>query len=236
MISPEYHRARAAEIRNRLITYLPAPPPLTLLLRPPRYRFLASLRRGLWQARTGGLATLPLCHFTLRHRAELSLVANAVLGTATPREGDIFQFLWRLHPWFMRPENLLANQGHRMATPREQRHALATRRRLLRLTPQLDLPAATILLRAWLGTAQQDEPATAFDLSGPPSPLSHFHAPAINHLDDLSDYFIRTYGLRRDEVLDSPQAWLYQLHRNKLLAEPDGPERVIDPSTALLSR
>lgn len=240
-ISQTYLAARTAEIRARLITYLPSPPPLTLLLAEPRpawprsWRWLHRLRRGWWQMRTRGIARLPVSHFTLRHRAELSLVENALLSPTAPvAPRDIAQFLWRLHPCFMRPESLLANQGHRLATAPEQRRALAVRRQIHALTARLDLHAATVVLRAWLGTALQDEPA-ARAIGGAPAraTTADLKRPHVNLLDDYCDYYIRTYGLSRADVLDSPHAWLFQLHRNRLLSEPEGDLRVIDPSALL---
>lgn len=235
-LSTAYHTARSAEIRNRLITYLPTPAPVALLLRAPTFRFLRGVRLGLWRAHTGGFVRVPLVHFTLRHRAELSLTENALLTARPPEAADVFQFLWRLHPWFMRPGSILANQGHRRATASEARHARRIRARLIRTVAALDIPLAVLVLRAWLSIAWQDEPSADYDLSaGESGHAAPDRAPPVNIIDDYCDYFLRSYGLTRADVLDSPQAWLFQLHRNRTLAEPDGADRVIDPSSALLS-
>ena len=230
-INDKFLAARAAERGRRLITYLPHPPALRLPLAWPD-GFWGRLGRLL---RGSHLLTV-LAHYTERQRIELFFACNAFLTGLPPTHGDVQYFLWRLHPDFIRPDGELPNRRHpgqppRYATPAEVKRSLRILRSIERLVPLVDLAPATGTIRGFLAGSEQDRQG-ATDATVTVSRV----APEPNPWDDLCEYFGRDYGLTRDEVLDSPRAWLFQLHRSHVLrTDPEGDLKIFAPSDDFLA-
>lgn len=204
-LTPQFFAARAAEQRNRLLSYAAVSDPLRLPLA------------------SGRVVTVPQRHLTLRALVELELVASPFVTGGPVTAWDAYRVLWRLHPHFLRRDEP-APLGARL-------RALVTRLRLAWLTGRLLWPAGAAVLRDRLAAAYQDSPAEAAGEGEDESPTS---APPHCAADDLCHLFARHYGFTRDQVLDAPLAGLLQLLRAATLAQPDGDIQVIDPSDALL--
>lgn len=241
-ITPQFLAARAAEQRARITTYLPYPAPVQIAVQPPSFRFWRIARLTLWLLTARRWLLFPVTHYTERQRLELLMVtgSNAFLSRDTPLLGDVFQILWRLHPDFIRPDGELPNHRHpgqppRYATFTERLRSLWCRRQLRRSVRRLNLSSATATLRAFLARAEQDAPTSEdYTIRGPRRSISE-RAPAHCAPDELCDYYLRDYALTRDEVLDSPRAWLHQLHRSRTLSEdPDADIKLIAPSDSIL--
>lgn len=230
MITPAFLAAREAEQRNRLLAYLPYPAALRLpYLRPARgWRRLWSYLRH-----PASHVVCPIVHLTERHRLELTLVGNAFFAGLDPLLGDVQYFLWRLHPAFCRPDGSCPNRPRFDHGPQDRRLAHRVRRHLARRIPHVDLFAAERIIRDYIASTAQDRQTAVntSNRSGYRSPL----LPDPNSWDDLCDYAMATWHMTRDEVLDTPRALLFQLHRNRLLCTPGGEIEVFSPSDRLLS-
>lgn len=231
MISPAFFAAREAEHRNRLLAHLPYPPILCLpILRPARgwRRFWSFL------CHPAPHVLCPIVHLTERHRLELTFAGNAFFTGQNPLLGDVQLFLWRLHPAFFRPDGSCPNhQRHDPRGPLDLSHGRRARRQLARRIPHVDLFAAERIIQAYIATTGQDQ-----QTSIPESNHTGYRSPLLpdpNYWDDLLDYAMETWGMTRDEVLDTPRALIFQLHRNRLLHSPDGHLDVFSPSDRLLS-
>jgi len=230
-INDKFRAARAAERGRRLITYLPHPPALWLPLAWP-----AGFWGRLFRLFRGSHLLVTVSHFTERQRIELFFARNAFLTGLPPTHGDVQYFLWRLHPDFIRPDGELPNRRHpgqppRYATSAETKRSFRMRRRISRLGPQVDLGAAVRIISGFLAAAEQDRQG-ATDATEAASLV----APEHFAWDDLCEHFCRDYGLTRDEVLDYPRAWLFQLHRSHVLrTDPEGELKIFAPSDELLS-
>lgn len=224
-VTPQFLAARAAEHQQRLITYLPRPPALRLPIHRPRgWRRLLRKLRYPWPS-----LVCPVVHLTERHCLELRVTANALLTDRAPLLGDVQKFLWRLHPWFFRPDGTFPNLAAGAPRPsyRQARRAL---RRLVRLVPLVDLFAAEIELNRFIAATQQDlqPPADA-------QPVRSRIRPEPCYYDSLAEGALRAWNLTPAQVLDLPRALVFQLQRNALLRDPSEADLVTAPSDALLS-
>ena len=209
-----------------------------------RHRDLAHLRALCWfpLRRYGGVFTrTPLVPFTRRHRIELDLARNAFVTPGAPiLLGDVFLFLWRLHPRYRaaRPgrEQLLAHLDRAKPLARFLRlwralgslSATCLHRRLTRCVRRADLFAATGSINAFLDIAYQDAPGS--DAEG-----AYIPAAAARHVaDNRADWLMSTYHLTHEQALDFPLALEHQLMRERALQLPDGELNVFAPSDLLL--
>jgi hypothetical protein len=208
-ITPAFLAARAAERQHRLLIHA-------------RALAWVPLRRG-----ASLLLLTPLVPLTHRHVVELTLARNAFLRGFSPLAGDLFAFLWRLHPLFRRPDGSFPNTSARLsfACLRSAFARYRLRRAVLRCEQE---PAATTI-REFLARASQDAAAPECDAVEAPA------APERCPIDNVVDYAARTYHLHPDAVLDLPIALLHQLYRDHLLSLPDGELAVFAPSDDLLS-
>jgi len=226
-VTPQFIAARQQEHRNRLIAHLPQPPALLFPIRRPTAfwpRLWSFLRCPQSHIRVN------IVHLTERHRLELTFVQNAFFTGQNALLGDVQLFLWRLHPFFSRPDGTRPNQVHSVHLQRDSHRA---RRRIARLIPLIDLHAAEIIIHSYLATTAQDFQSSDDTPTG--SRVRSRLLPETCYFDDLCDYLMQTWHMTRAEVLDTPRALLFQLHRNRLLREPDGHLNVFAPSDRLLA-
>jgi hypothetical protein len=207
-VNEKFLAARAEEQRNRSISYLPEPEPLYLPLG------------------RGRVVRVRQSHLTVRAEHELRTLGNPLFvgGTCTRRHA--FQFLWRLHPCFLRRNGRQPNLC-RWATLWQRFVARCIQLRLAYLCGALAWPASILVLQARLDRAYQDDPAADAESDRAPA------LPLIHAVDELCRHFEKR-GLSREAVLDSPVACLLQSIRAERLASPEGEIDVIDPSDALL--
>jgi hypothetical protein len=237
-VNAAFLQARAAEQANRLVAHLPHPPALRLPLRVTgfwrRAWLLLRYRGRVVRLPSGVLAlVVPIVHFTNRHRLELGWASNALLTSRAPLLGDIQRFLWRLHPWFIRPDGELPNQRRPGGVPvfaglLARRRSARELRGIIRLGRLVDLPSAELVLRRHLCAVEQDRQA------GGESRLGRV-APEPNFFDNLIGHCARAWGMGRDEALDTPATRLYQRARDELLCSPGGHMEVFAPSDELLA-
>lgn len=205
-VNEKFLAARAAEQRNRLIAYLPGPEPVCGVL---------------------------IRHLTPRASAELSIAGNAFAVGGVPSLGDVFQFLWRLHPAFARPHRIL--RGRRvwqLVAAYGLRTGLA-RARLASQVRRLVLADAVREIEAYLAAVNQDRPPQ--DVKAKNKPVSRVTPPPC-WLDNFALHFSGLIpNLSPDAVIDLPLARLFQLEREHRLRQPEGELDVFDPSDALLS-
>lgn len=193
MLPAELQTLIAAENQRRGLSYLPLGPGLL------------------------GSETVP---FTPRHRLELELAGNAWLVGGLPAPAHTFQFLWRLHPLFRRPDGSFPNQRSALGARPSASASAAAREHLAARAIHFPLSVCTLAIRPFLEAALQDRPART--LSDPP-PL---YQPAPHWLDDLVDYYAHRYGWHYARIMDTPLALLYQWWRAAAIARGD---EVIDP-------
>ncbi len=209
-INPQYLAARSAEIRNRQLAHVAVPAPLC------------------------GVAVR---HLTPRHVNELRLEANAFFLGGLIRRADVFQFLWRLHPEFARPCRAPLGRGPellRNVWSYGWRAGWARRALVLAVARAPVLPAIREI-QQYLAAVHQDNPA-ADETSGGAGGRRPALGPPISWLDNYVLHFLRICpGWTPDEIIDYPFARLLQLHREEILAAPEGELNVIDPSDALLT-
>lgn len=208
-VNPAFLAARAAEQRQRLISYLPEAEPLALPLA------------------SGRVVSVRQVHLTLRIEAELDLIENPMIAGGKATRLDAFRFLWRHHPRFMRA-GTLPNAGHRQASFWEALRSRLTRLWLAWICGRLAWPLAAVCLSERLKLSRLDSGGST-SADDAPAPA----APPHCSLDEFCRLFLPR-GLNRDAVLDSPLSWLFQQLRADALAGPDGELAVIDPSDALL--
>ena len=225
-VNPKFLAARAAERRHRDLAHLRA------------LCWLPLQRHGVTFART------PLVPFTRRHRIELELARNAFFGPQPVLLGDVFLFLWRLHPLYTPPrpgrEQLVANLAAKRFPLLRQWCALGSlgraclHRRLTRFVRRSDLAAASAAIRRYLDIAYQDAPGEACSPTGQRARRSAI-SPPRHSADNHTAWLMRTYGLSHEEALDFPIALEHQLARELELQQPDGELNVSDPSDLLLA-
>lgn len=218
-VNEKFLQARAAEQRNRATTHLPLPPPFRVPLR------------------AGDFYRVDQVHYTERLRLEFVLLGNPLLlpGEHAASLDQVLQVLWRLHPLFYRrsTRSFPNLTGQPLATLWLRLESWRESRRLRRVLARSALALTVHQLRARLRAADQDEPAADGEPGeAAPSPA----APPVNQWDDLADYYSRLWSVPPGYVLDMPRALLWQLHRNRLLAQPEGELLVIDPSDSLLAQ
>lgn len=224
-INEKFLAARAAEHRNRLRTHIGLDEPIEI----PYFR-----PNG-----PPGAFRVPQQLLTERMRLELQLAGNTFIVGGAPLLGDVFAYLWRLHPHFARPRpgrafavrDLQKRRGRflRVWYCYGSFSTARLHRWLSRQVRRADLFAAAQLIRERVAIADQDAPGAPLEATRR-SPL----APDFCHYDDLVDYVASTYALAPTAVLDLPRALVHQLYRNRQLSQPDGELTVFAPSDALL--
>lgn len=218
-VNEKFLQARAAEQRQRATTHLPLPPPFRVPLR------------------AGDFYRVDQVHYTERLRLEFVLLGNPLLlpGEHAASLDQVLQVLWRLHPLFYRrsTRSFPNLAGQPLATLWLRFESWRESRRLRRVLARSALALTVHQLRARLRAADQDEPASDGE---PGEALPSPAAPPVNQWDDLADYYSRLWSVPPGYVLDMPRALLWQLHRNRLLAQPEGELLVIDPSDSLLAQ
>lgn len=119
-----------------------------------------------------GVRQVPL---TWRHLIELSRAGNAFFHAAEPTADDVFDYLWRLHPAFRRPDGELANLNHAALTrgaPRPSRFVSWCARLFVssiarRISPNL----LEKCIRSRIADAFMDRPSGSKDEAAHVSPL-----------------------------------------------------------------
>jgi len=173
-------------------------------------------RRSLaWLALPEPLLGSPARLLTLRMEMELRLVRCAFFTGRAPLWGDVFVYLWRLHPAYYRPASLRRYYDWPACA--------ALRRHVQRLAaaPGEPLAAAEAAIRDHIRTAYLDAPAQD-PAAPPPSPLE----PRAHLVDSLVHWAAGHYGWAPDFTLDQPLARLFQLRRAATLAAGGD---VVDP-------
>jgi hypothetical protein len=211
------------------------------------HRDHAHLRSFAWLTLTrAGRATCstPLVPFTLRHRLALRLARNAFFCARPVLRGDVFLFLWRLHPLYRAPrfgyESVVAGLQFRRFRLLRLWLALGSlrsaimHRRLTRFVRQCDLSVARERIEAFLSVADQDLPGAEIGEGHGQVRRSRI-APERNDADNLVDWLMSTYHLSHDEALDLPVAVANQLYRDRLFDTPDAELKIFAPSDLLLS-
>lgn len=180
------------------------------------------LRTAERQARNEAWARIPLslCSsvampFTLRMFTDLQASGNAFLCGRAPLWGDVFAFLWRIHPAYYRPYSARRYLDF-PACSRLRRHC-----QHLAAQPGTPLAEACAEIEAYLARAFSDSPAgePATDDS-PLRTVPHF-------VDSVVDWCATRYGWEPATILDLPIACLFQLRRAAAISAG---ETVIDPS------
>lgn len=153
--------------------------------------------------------------FTLRMHTELQLSGNAFLAGRPPLWGDVFAFLWRVHPAYYRPYSARRFIDF-PACSRLRRHC-----QFLAAQPGSPLAFAAGEIMGYLGRAFADAPASApAREDGPLGTLCHL-------TDSAVDWCASRYGWTPDVILDLPLACVFQLRRAAAISAG---EPVIDPS------
>lgn len=216
----KYEHARARERVYRMLSHLHVAPLLEIPMLNPRLR---------WR--------IQLTPLTERKRLELVLAANAFFNGRAPLLGDVFVFLWRLHPHYTAP------RAERRAVIDDLPHR---RFRLLRLwwafgslktalihrsltakVQRCDLFGAATAIREFLADAEQDAPTSESE------DVQSTCAPQRCHADELCAYFMKYYHMTHAEVMDAPCALLNQIYRSEQLNRPNGEVLVMDRSEEL---
>ena len=147
-------------------------------------------------------------HLAPRHRLELQMTGNAFMGGAVqPLAGDIFQFLWRLHPKFARKVRSLPVLW-----------AYAALKRRVRRCNQAKAKAAIV---AYLGAMLQDLPED----NGKAEAQRRVDAANYVHWMATEAHFYLTIyrGMTIDAYMDTPYLALQQLFRAYRLANEEDP-------------
>lgn len=214
-VNPKFLAARAAEIRNRQLAHLAVPAPL---------------------------CGVPVRHLTPRHVNELRLAGNAFCGGGEqPMRGDIFQFLWRLHPDFARPVRAWPRWPSRGLELVKNLYAFGwragwARYRLVRNVAGRSVVISALEIEGYLATVYQDLQAADLPTGAKGKQRCIPLLPPGSWLDNYCLSFLRLVpGWTPEQIVDCPLARLLQLHRESLLLQEDGELSVIDPSDALLS-
>ncbi len=213
-VNEKFLAARAAEHRQRLLTHagLAAPIELPIL------------------HREGVVARARVVPLTERHRLELALVGNAILCGRAPLLGDIMQFLWRLNPYFRRPDGTYPNLTGPVPIFFTWLRSRVARAALARAVRRCDLFAAERAIHEWLQVAEQDGHC-GVSAKVTRSRLTPEHC----YPDDLTNHLCSTYTIAPTQVLDLSVALVNQLWRAELLTRPNSELSVSAPSDALLS-
>jgi hypothetical protein len=205
-IDPAYFEAVAQEQRNRLFAYLDDAEPLC------------------------GCPVVPL---TWRIFFELHLAGSAYLAGREPTRDDFFLLLWRLHPWFRRPDGSLPNlRSGRRRPPRwlVWLAQVSLYRRAL-VAPVNGTEAA---IRQRIKASFQDAPSVddvdAEEIA--PAKLSQ----SLSLFDSVQAYFVHHCGYTRDQIMDLPIAWSFQVLRAQaIMQDPkEAAQRFIPPSAEKL--
>jgi hypothetical protein len=187
-------------------------------------------RRLAHLGRARPLLGQPVVNLTWRHCEELALCQSPFLTKRPADRDDLFLFLWRLDPWFMRPDGTFPNL--RPAEPRPGRIRLAFHRlALARFVARLDLRRAEVVVLEWIATAYQDMPAGPAKQEGQATSIFYPH---LSWFDTICDYYTER-GHDPERVLDFGVAWSLQMLRARLIAAGEW-ERCLDPSVELLKK
>lgn len=180
-------------------------------------------RRSLaWLALCEPLLGAPARPLTLRMEMELRLVRCAFFTGRAPLWGDVFVYLWRVHPAYYRPASLRRYYDW-PACAGLRRHV-----QRLAAAPGEPLAAAEAAIREHIRAAYLDAPAPdATDRE--PSPLE----PRAHLVDSIVHWAAEHYGWPPDYILDQPLARLFQLRRAATLAAGGD---VVDPVHAKIQR
>jgi hypothetical protein len=166
---------------------------------------------------------------TARIKLELQLAGNAFVTGRAPLLADVFDFLWRCHPNFRRPDGTMPN---RPAGRGSAVLAFLARRWLVRKVRGIDLFDAEWVIRLYLADLEQDAPADEEVVeSGRKARL--IPPPRAHWVDNLIVSFARQFPMTIDQILDCPLQIVYQLYRAQEIAAG---ECVIDRSTEAINR
>lgn len=166
-----------------------------------------------------------LVNLTWRHCLELSLARNAFFTELRAERGDVFDFLWRLHPHFRTIDGRFPNVRHGAKPPSRLRSAFAAWRIAL-FVRRVDLVQAELAILQWIRDAYQDKPADDTDGDdSSPKPTASALSARLNWFDWISSQ----HG---DRALDLGVAVSFQILRAQMVARGEG-ARCIPPSAAL---
>lgn len=187
-VNQAFFEARAAEARRRMLAYVLHAPAIDIPLR------------------GGGTAIFPVVTLRWRHMFELLRSGNALAsGGLRPLLGDVFEFLWRLHPYYRSPAGNWPNLTSYDRRPGWLRTRLS-HWLVRRAVARIDLAAAESLLRARIREAFQDSPKNNDNQA--PSAL----APDLSMFDYASHFFAAA-GWTREQILEEHVAWTFQVMR-----------------------
>ena len=159
-----------------------------------------------------GCECVPL---TPRHRLELEVVGNGFFADPIPSKSDVFQFLWRLSPGFVR----------KIRTPA----AWLRRRRIARIVRKTPILSCAMEVNDFLKLMLQDLPANATVADGVPGNLHYVHWIASEI------HFYASNGiLTATEYMDTPYLELQQLHRAHQAATQENPEFINESDRLVL--
>lgn len=225
-INEKFLAARAAERRHRDLAHLKA------------LAWLPLRRHGDIFIRT------PVVPLTLRHQIEMRMKGNALFSRGPVLLGDVFLFLWRLHPLYRTPsfgrEKWIARldlrwfRFLRLWIALRSFRAASAHRKLTAQVRQCDLGAALAIIREFVGIAEQDETCSVASDDDAPRVFQSAAAPERHHADNIISYLMAEFRLSHDEALDFPTAIANQLYRERVLSTPDGELSVFAPSDSLL--
>lgn len=226
-VNPRFLAARAAESRQRDLAHLRA------------LCWVPLKRHGVIFTRS------PIVPLTRRHRIELTLANNAFFGPQPHLLGDVFLFLWRLHPHYRAPrfgrESVIAQldlkraRFFRLWFALGSHRSAALHRRLTRCVRRCDLRAAVASIHAFFDVTYQDAPGEDTGKNHDGVCRRSAIAPARQASDNRLDWLMSTYRMSHEEALDFPIALEHQLYREREFNEPDGELRIFAPSDLLLS-
>lgn len=202
---PTFEQARAREEENRIIAHLPYARPL------------------LGQ---------PIVTLTWRHCLELTLARNAFFTNQAPELGDVFDFIWRLHPAFFRPDGTRPNLPEGARIVARWRCALV-RAALAARVRRFSLAAARAAVEAWIDASYQDMPTESTNKNGSEASAVSRLSPRLTWFDSVVAQY-EAGGHSRHYALDLGVALSFQMMRARLIASGEG-ARCVAPSDKLIT-
>lgn len=144
-------------------------------------------------------------HLTPTHRLELQLANNAFALDIAPKDGDVFQFLWRLNSSFCRPPLSLK--------------AWWERNRIRAALHSIHVPKAVRAIQEYLVAMLQDMPeqGEATNSVNPPQNYVHWMASEAR-------WFAVHMGMPLSEYKATPYLVLQQFSRAHRLATEESPQ------------
>lgn len=186
---------------------------------------LENLRRGLaWLELSPELCGAPVVLLTPRILFELHLADNALVSGGRAGRIDVFDFLWRLHPNFRRPDGSMPNRPGRRGSAVLARCA---RWWLVRHVRRLPLWPAEAAILERIAELRQDELARVTQKKDADGPASIVPKPLPHLLDGWCHWWGETYGCDPRTALDVPVPLILQCRRVVAIAHG---EPVIDRS------